>query len=422
MDAKAMTASTSSVPSAGSDRVSSVGLPGPLSAIEQLPFPVVCGLVGLLWCVCSFLVYAPPLFIPLYPSARINDLMRLAEHPLRRDLTDSIVAYRLTVPVLAYLLHIRGLAVVSITYAANVAFIGTLFAALCTKTTRRVAFLGAGLIALSQAGQTGNTWLGYEDSLAHLCTAISLLTAGPLVAVCMVAGFFADERIVLALPFVLLWHWVGQGTATPPQWRKAGRAAIFMGIGLAIALALRHMLTVGTIGAGVTGTVAYDYIGANAAAIVGETFRKKPLVHLGALFFSFRWLWVLPLFLLLRSTAARPRWLVALTVVAILIGAIAVFWGGDHTRSIAFMFPAFVWLIPEIARIWSRHYKVFVLILIASVLTPQFDWDHGYKLGWVRPFPVVAIRMATGKDPADLIRALRGGPHRPVEAHIDTQH
>jgi hypothetical protein len=48
--------------------------------------------VGLFWCVVSFILYAPPLFIPIYPTARIVDLMKLAEHPLRRALYEPILS------------------------------------------------------------------------------------------------------------------------------------------------------------------------------------------------------------------------------------------------------------------------------------------------------------------------------------------
>jgi hypothetical protein len=380
--------------------------PGPLAKLESLPFPVVCAVVGLLWCAVSFFLYSPPLFLPNDPTARINDFMKMAEHPLRRDLYEPILAYRVSVPLIAHVLGFRGFAVLAITYAANVAFISTVFACFCRRASWWVAFLGTGLIALSEAGQTGNTWFGYGDPLCHLCTTIAMLATGPVISLVVIVGVFADERIVLALPFVILWHWTGNDPASPPEWRRAIQAALMMAAGLAVSLVLRHMLTVGIIGTGIVTPPVYDFIASIATtSMLGGNFRKWPIPHLGSLVFSFRWLWLLPAILYWR-TSTRTRALVALTVVALLCGANAVFWGGDHGRGIAFMFPAFIWMIVELAHAWDRADKLFVLVLIASMLTPQFTWDGGLSFGWTRPFPIVAVRLATGKDPADLVRAI----------------
>src|SRR5438045_672838 len=95
--------------------VSSPGAVGPsgrvswLERVEALPAPVLCFLVGLVLAVASFLFFAPPLFLPIYWDGRINDMMRLAEHPLRRDLYEPILSYRLTMPVITHVLGLRGL-------------------------------------------------------------------------------------------------------------------------------------------------------------------------------------------------------------------------------------------------------------------------------------------------------------------------
>jgi len=391
---------------AGGDAAApSTGLIGRILArLEGLPLPVACGLIGGLWCALSFFLYAPPaLFLPLYADTRIHDLMRMAEHPLRRDLHEPILAYRLSMPILAYLLQIRGLAVLVLAYLANIAFIGALFAALRTRTTSRIAFIAVGLIALSQAGQSTSTAFGCQDALAHLCTAVLLLMSGPAMALVSVVGIFADERFVLALPFVVLWHWLGRTSGAPPDWRRSVTATIALAAGVAIAAMLRHMLTVGLIGPGIVTPEAYNFIGSNVAKGIGGAFRFGFLTHMGELFFAFRWLWIVPFAYLLSAPSSRMKWVTALILVGAAIEAIVIFWGGDHTRSSAYMFPALICIIGEWSKGAPNAEKALRVILVALVVTPQLNWVGG-KVGWVRPFPVAAFRMATGKDPADFFR------------------
>jgi len=374
-----------------------------LARLEPLPFPVACGVIGLFWCAISFLLYAPALFLPLYPDARIHDLMKMAEHPLRRDLHEPILAYRLSIPVIAYLLQVRGLAVIAIGYLANVAFIGTLFAALRTRTTAHVAFIGAGLIALSSAGQSASTAFGCQDALAHLCTAILLLITGPAMALVSVIGIFADERFVLGVPFVSIWHWMGPSAASPPDWRRSVSATVAIALGLVVALVLRHMLTVGLIGPGIATPWIYGYIASNVAQGMEGAFRFGVATHLGEVFFAFRWLWIVPFAYLISAPSLRMKWVTVLMLIGLAVAALVIFWGGDHTRSTAYLFPAFVCIVCEWPKAWQKAEKALFVILVASVLTPQLNWVSG-RLGWTRPFPVAAFRLATGKDPADLFR------------------
>ncbi len=391
-------------------------LPGPFAAWEALSFPAQCVAVGLFWCVVSFLFYAPPLFVPIYPDARIVDLMKLTEHPLRRDLFEPILAYRLSTPLIGYLLHVHGLWIVVVQYLANVAFLSLLFAVFCQRTSRRLAFFGVALIALSQAGQVGNTWIGYQDSLAHLCATACMFTAGPAIAPLAVIAGLADERFVLAAPFVALWHLLPAGLLGPLNWRKALKASVFMGLGVAVVLVIRRMITTGVIGPGLELPPPYRYIGGNIAAVIGPPVRHHPFRHLAAAFFAFRWLWALPILILWTRPAARIRWLTILTVGALGIGSVAVWWGGDHTRSEAFMFPAFIWMIIELPRLRAGRDKVLLILLIAMMVTPQVNPDYGRKIGWVRPFPVVAMRLITGADPVTLLRRWRhAGTAQPAQ-------
>lgn len=375
-----------------------------LERLERLPLPVACGVIGVLWCALSFFLYAPPaLYLPLYADTRLHDLMRMAEHPLRRDLHEPILAYRLSVPIVAYLLQLRGFALIALAYATNVAFIGTLFAALRTRTTSQIAFIAVGLVALSQAGQSASTALGCQDPLAHLCTAILLLIAGPAMALVSIMGIFADERSVLAFPFVILWHWLGRTSGSPPDWRRSVTAAVALAVGAATAALLRHMLTVGLIGPGIVTPEAYKFIGSNVAKGLGGAFRFGFATHVGELFFAFRWLWLVPFAYLFSAPPSCMKWVTALILVGVVIEAIVIFWGGDHTRSSAYMFPALICIMCEWPKVWPKAEKALRVVLVASVVTPQLNWVSG-KLGWVRPFPVAAFRMATGKDPADLFR------------------
>jgi len=164
-----------------------------------------CGAVGIFACLVSLAFYFPPLFLGLKPDNRIFDLAKMAEHPLRRDLYEPILCFRLTVPLLAHVVGARSVAALyAIQLAFNAAFLGSLFAVLCQRTTKSLAFLATLLFALSQAGQTGNTWFGVQDSVAFLCVCILMLSTSLWTGLAAVAGLFADERIVLAYPFICI--------------------------------------------------------------------------------------------------------------------------------------------------------------------------------------------------------------------------
>jgi hypothetical protein len=180
-------------------------------------------------------------------------------------------------------------------------------------------------------------------------------------------------------------------------------ATVAIALGLVVAVVLRHMLTVGLIGPGIATPWIYGYIASNAAHGMEGAFRFGVATHLGEVFFAFRWLWLVPFAYLISVPSLRMKWLTVLMLIGLAIAALVIFWGGDHTRSTAYLFPAFVCLVCEWPKAWPKGEKALSVILVASVLTPQLNWVSG-KSGSTRPFPIAAFRMATGKDPADLLR------------------
>lgn len=364
-----------------------------LTPLQRLPFPAFCLVVGFFLNVCSFILYAPPLFLNAVPDSRILDVVRMAEHPFRRDLNEPILYFRLTLPVLAHILGLRAIwSVYLLQVLFNWAFLSALFAVFASRISRKAGLVATACFAFSQAAQTGNAWLGVQDPVTNLSVCVLMLSVGTWVSGVTMAGLLADERAVLALPFVILWHWVGEDPEGPPQNRRALRALTTFALGAAGAFVIRQALRAGLMGPGVPEPTVYKGIAANIGSPLRQVF-DYPLSALFAPVFAFKFLWILPAFVLTRVFVPRVRVLVWLTLVALGAGTLIVTFGGDWTRSVAFMFPAFVWMVPVLVKETPVARNVLLLVLAGMLLSPQVFVDPT-RGGWIRPLPVVLLQMA----------------------------
>jgi hypothetical protein len=351
------------------------------------------------WALSTFL--ASPAFFNwswegIATRSRAADYLRLCKNPLARDLAEPVVAYRLTMPVLAWMLHLPPLAALVLPYFAHVGFLAACFTALRRRTDAMVAALATVIIALSFALFWSNWMPGFTDTTSHLLAASMLLTPAAGWAFCATfLGLFNDERMALALPFVLCWHFppvVTMGWA-----RQTTRWLLTVGLALGAYLFIRHGLRVGWIGPGMATPKTYRTMGAEIHA-----FRP----HLGSwavwalnVFLSFRWAWVLVIAFawLLRG---RHQWAMLAVFTGFLgFGMLASASVADVSRSIGYMTPAWLlavaWLADEnLPGLQAR----LLWITIALILTPAFFTFEHFQIHWYRPLPLVLWRCCTGED------------------------
>lgn len=351
--------------------------------------------VGVFVWLLSTLVAAPALFGWSWETIALNsraaDYLRLCADPLTRDLNEPILAYRIAVPLLAWALQLPPIAALVLPYLAHVGFLGFVFVALRRRSTATLALLGTTIVGLSFALFWSNWRPGFTDTFTHLAVGAMLVSSSARVAgLATLLGFLNDERMVLALPFVFLWHLPSFLAAenrrtTTTRWVLAVFAAAVVYAGL------RYSLQVGWIGTGVPRPVVYQDISAHIGG-----FRP----HLGSwtvwglnVFLSFRWAWVLVFAWLILGWREGSRVSVSLAIGALAGGVLASAVVADVARSVGFLFPLLLVAIAGLASRDPQSTGVWLLRIVTALLaTPVFFTFEHFQIHWFRPLPLVLWR------------------------------
>lgn len=329
-------------------------------------------------------------------SLRSGDYLHQCAHPLTRALGTPIMAYRIFVPTVAWLIGARLWLALALPYFASVAMLAVVCHAMSVRHGRKIGMIATMLVATSYAVTWPDCMLGYPDSVAHLLAASLLLVRRPsLVALIVAAGLLTDERFVLELPLVVLWHYSTGGPRGGGHWLDSAWRPIALALGAW--LVFRHALTVGWIGPGIDPLKTYGDI--------PNTLRTlRPLgmswaCWWGNAFESFRWSWIVILAAMAcRWRAGRRREALFLGVVlgASALSTVVVF---DVARSLGFSYLAIplalVWLL-ETSRGSAERFGSWAAWL--CYLTPTFWIVPGYLIWW-RPLPLRVFSFLTGVDP-----------------------
>ena len=94
------------------------------------------------WTISIFL-YAPPLWVIMtntHPS-RLDDFLAMCANPLERNLYEPILAYRVTTPLIAWIMGIQGYWAVGIQYIALILIFILLFIVIKRRTDNVTAIL-----------------------------------------------------------------------------------------------------------------------------------------------------------------------------------------------------------------------------------------------------------------------------------------
>ncbi len=360
------------------------------------------------WGVTSFF-YAPPFWMPLFGTeeapARIVDFIALCANPFERDLNEPILAYRITTPMLAWILGLRGISGLVIQYASIPATLGLIFVAMAARTDRQIAFLATLGVALSFAIIYTNTKPGLPDSVTHLAVASLLLTRNRCFQIAMtVLGALNDERFVLAIPFLVLWN---SNAPTLTLFLKAIWESCFWILpGLVIVVAIRYGLAHGYIGPGIPLPEVYRDIAGVASTQSGAPHDGWNAFWVNVIM-AYRGLWLV--FLFVFATPTHWAWRIAFFLSMILVVASSAT-VADVGRSIGFAFPAFLLAVIALSRSESIGRKLLPSLIVLTLLTPCFyaasGGSHlfGLDLQLQRPLLLSLLRTWTGWDVMDLFR------------------
>lgn len=364
-------------------------------------------LVAFVAWVCSFVLYSPSLWMLLAPGgmslSRIPDYLSLCADPLTRKLGEPILAYRITTPLLAWVLHLPVWACLALPYLFSIAALYWVFHAVRQRTDERRAILLCAAVAFSYAVIWSNTKPGVPDGATHFAVAVCLLAVSPAAAaIATILGTMNDERFVLAIPFLLLWHAWPVATMGEACRKVRGMAAGFAA-GLTVVLFLRHALTIGWIGTGISIPRTYT----NWAAFrtnFALWWRESGMTYLANVAVSWRWLWAVWLAGIWMAWRCGPRWWAGFLAAAMLCGCLLASLVADVSRSIGFFYPAALcsWLAlerysPELGR------KLLFWSVVLCALTPAFYLADQYAVQWARPLPLSLLRHWTGWDVLNLL-------------------
>ena len=212
---------------------------------------------------------------------RLDDFLKLCANPFARNLAEPILAYRISVPFIAWTLHLPPLICTYIQLVFLIAAYGVLFYVI-SKRTANPLFAILVVAGLSQTffAHSTNRWFGIPDSFSHLCSALALLSSNPLALLsACIFGTLNDERWVFSIPFIIYWHCSARAKVDVFDWTLAARTALILVGGLVIVLTVRHALTVGWIGPGIRRPDAYALIESVALHPSQPVASTWPLIH-----------------------------------------------------------------------------------------------------------------------------------------------
>ena len=333
-------------------------------------------------------------------TTRRDDLLAQCIDPFTRNLKEPILAYRIIQPSIAKALGWCGerreiLALIGSPGIAYIALILTLIIfhfSLKKRFSNSLSLLATFALATTHLTQWVNTHWGHPDSLTFLPISLLMISRQPiLIIIATSIGCINDERIILSLPFILLWWWPKK-----ESWQRSLKnlfPIIFSSfIGIAIAFFIKISLQQGLIGPGIFEPYEVNTFNGYFRILNPSDWISLLVV----VFFGFRWLWIIPVLALIvilkNKLSIRSFIFVFSSAISILI----TFAVSDVSRSCSFFFP----MIPVAMDIlkdkstWPESKLKFWISLVIglNVLTPALkiygipqDWMTISPLEWGTP-------------------------------------
>jgi hypothetical protein len=318
---------------------------------------------------------------------RLDDYLKLCANPFARDV-NPILAYRISVPVLAWALHLPPVICTLLPILFLITSYAVVFYVVSERTgDKRFALMVVVGLSLTFFGLWTNRWLGSPDAFSHLFSALALLSSNPLfLALSCIIGTLNDERWVMSVPFLLYWHGSDHAKPDAIDWTIITRTALALAVGIILVLLIRHALSVGWIGPG----VAASWYSKMRSVPPDRLFPYNSTWALFGLniFMGLAWYWLAVARLVARQlSSAVPIWGYFLAV-CIFVTGLSTGLVEDVSRSIGFLFLGIVAAAvsdhdagAEAARIRWRN------LLIAASLTPTIYYT-GFSGAAFIPFPV----------------------------------
>lgn len=359
---------------------------GPQTALtrawEKHPVATSLGIALFGWALSMFFYFSWVLYLP-ENQYRVAGFLALCANPLARDVADPILYYRLTTPLLAYVLHLPPMGAIAVQHVFSVLNMAAIFALLSRRFDPSLALWA--VIGLS--GTTVMIWSnlcpGYPDSVSHTLATLCLFGIHPGAYIPLVFfGLLNDERMLFALPFIVLWKFPGL-LDRRADFLGAARHSACMVAGILVWLLVRFMLASGIIGSGFEVPPTYGDMAAAFASLSPYGRATWPMWFWNV-FMAYRWFWVLlAAGLLARGTSPRARGLAALVMGVIVVSSYPV---GDASRTIAFAFIGILCALGWTWQAWgaARTRRVVIALTVLLYLTPVGYFVDNNRM-WLSP-------------------------------------
>lgn len=339
-------------------------------------------IVGIVAWATSILLYFS--WVMMIPENRYrwDDFLLLCTDPLRRDIQHPILYYRIAVPLIARILHLPPLFAFCIQYVASIATLSVVFWLIARKVRPITGLLATIGLALTCLTQWVNLYPGVPDSVTHLISAACMISIpAPFYLPFIFFGCLNDERMLFALPFILLWKYP-EAMSDRSQFTTAIQHGCWMLLAVASWIVVRHMLSVGYIGPGIEKPKVYQEFSETIAILTpyASTWSR----WLWNVFMSYRWIWVLPCLLLILGKHERAtKAMLMFALLAVVLSTIIV---ADVSRSICFSFGAIMTAVVYLSREMpaQRLDRLLITLLIAQVITPT-GFYVVKKILWLSP-------------------------------------
>ena len=340
------------------------------------PSALMIGLAVWLFGICikfpHVLLTADPL-----PS-RLDDFLKLCANPFARDLGVQYLAYRIVVPVIAWITHLPATVCTFIQFPFLIVAYAVLFRVVQLRTKDLTfAVLVVGGLSLTFFAHWTNSYFGFPDLFSHLCSALALLSSNPFVLIftCLF-GTLNDERWILSIPFVIYWHSSACANADVLNWLKAARAGACIAVGLICVALIRHALTVGWIGPGIAEPKLYkEYASFSIADL--RPYHSTWVLYILNVAMGFGWYWLVMLRTVGQQLLSRVPVSGLLVGGGLLFGGLASMLVEDVSRSVGFLFLGLVIaavyeydLNPQRTRTWWWY------LLLIGCITPTIYYER----------------------------------------------
>lgn len=317
------------------------------------------------------------------------------------DANHQIVRWRLLFPLVGYLLHLPGWAVLGLAHlgCAILIFAWVAVARRLEAPVSSRAYEAGCYAVIAGASAPFFTSMGlpgyYDSWLALALLAVSVVPARGVVVLVAVLAPWIDERFVIGLPLALGVRYLLADPAPASLWSWLRRQA-FVPLAAVIAFSLLR-LTLG--GAGGSQTVR-EYLD---TFIFSESITW--LERLRGAWEGLRFGWVLVAVAIVatwrRSPSRRPWEATALIVAIVVTALVGLYTALDLGRSMVLLIPVLPlgWILAQ-RQAWWRRFHFAPILAVAALLVPASHvvgkFARPVDKVWAPPFPLVIAQTSLG--------------------------